>query len=191
VPFLLRGIRKGKWNKAYPEWLADDEFPADPVCDFNTSRNMLSLYMVEDLSEHNISRTIAALALTKIKPKHKDHQRIENYDYIAFDFGLISNIGMTLEKSDGQTLDEGINANHYNLIELSVQRLTILAREIKDNFSDNINRVNVKPLARYIQNSIRNNNLDINVVKDFGAPFHEQMNDLLSGDYDISNIACT
>jgi hypothetical protein len=117
---LLRKVKQNRWYKdeAAP-LLAKGDVPADPLGDLNTSQNKLSVYQVdEDLA--NVERIARALALCC--------QRLDNVGYVLFDSSLLEKASIELKPIDGTTDDPIANKCHADLINLSGNKLTTLAR---------------------------------------------------------------
>lgn len=121
MPLLLRTVRQNRWLKdAAAPFLAIDDVPADPVCDLLTQQNLLSVWEVaEDRS--NIERIVRAVAIGRDK--------IADMGYVVFDSGLLPNASIEIRENKGESLDEGANAWHRDLL-VSGNKLVALTKAI-------------------------------------------------------------
>lgn len=126
MPKLLRKLNsKRRWDKCEPpSWLEEGHLKADPLADLNTSGNRLSVYHIED-DQSNLDQVITALASTR------DHA--DKMDFALFDLQLLAGLGIKMESSEGNTLLDGVNACHRDLIELTGERLLALAKTIMEH----------------------------------------------------------
>ena len=117
----MRVVRQPLWYK-YPEldWLPDGGPQGDALGDLQTGGNALSVYRVEN--ETGRERVIVAL------PANRDN--LANLDYAVFDDAGLASIGVAINQEDGQTPDLGVNRLHYDLANLTAQRLVHLAQVI-------------------------------------------------------------
>ena len=115
---------KNKWYEDKPSWLKNDEIHADPLADFVTTKNSLSVWRVED-NKSNLQRIIAALAAIR--------DRIDKLDYVLFDEKLLKECDIKVKLTEGNSPDQEANAWHYDLIELSAQKLVKLAETVWEN----------------------------------------------------------
>lgn len=122
MPLLLHAVRQNRWLRepALP-WLERNDVPADPVGDLKTSQNRLSVWVVAD-DRSNIERIVRAIAIGRDK--------VDHMGYVLFDSTLLSDIGTTAEPIPGNTLDDGANDWHRDLVDLSGNKLIALTRMI-------------------------------------------------------------
>ncbi len=133
MPLFLRQIREYKWFKhdAVP-WLPEDSLQADALGDLNTSDNRLSVWHIQD-NRANLEQVVTALAATSRHPS--------NLDCALFDQQLVSEIGVKIEHTSGESSYEEANVWHRDLGELSADKLMQLATVImrhgeKQRFSE-------------------------------------------------------
>lgn len=126
MPFFLRKVRFNKWLRTEEcPWLAEGELQADSLVDLCTDNNALSVWQIDD-SQSNLERVIVALAA--------NCYRIQNVDYIIFDQKMLSEIGVRVEKTEGNTHDRDANTSwHYDFKNLSAQKLMRLATMTMNN----------------------------------------------------------
>jgi len=115
---------KNKWYEDKPPWLKNDEIHADPLADFVTTKNSLSVWRVED-NKSNLQRIIAAFAATR--------ESDGKFDYVLFDEKFLKECNIKVELTEGNSPDQEANAWHYDLIELSAQKLVKLAETVWEN----------------------------------------------------------
>jgi len=114
--------RRRKWDRSQElNWLSRGEIPADPLADLSTTSNELSTWHIED-DLSNLERVIVAIAGT--------WDRIEHFDYALFDQRLVGELNIEMRQTMGETPDAQANHWHRDLVHLSAQRLTELARVI-------------------------------------------------------------
>jgi hypothetical protein len=118
VPFLLRKIRKNRWDTDDQCWLDSGELQADCLGDIQTQHNKLSVYRISD-DKSNLNRVAAALTATC--------DNISNFDYLLFNEDLLQTIEVKSEKTEGTTSDELVNSWHIDLVEISLAKLVKLA----------------------------------------------------------------
>lgn len=127
-------------------WLEIDDIAADPITDLNTCDNALSIYIIQDkLSE--LDRCLSALAVQR--------NRLNPLDYILFDADIIYQLHLEINYKSGTLCDQEINKLHRNIIELSANKLTNLAKLIMENCDRK--RILDEELAKIIAISINNN----------------------------------
>jgi hypothetical protein len=126
-------------------WLQFNEIPADPLSDLNTKKNELSIYLLNKESE--LDRCIAAFAT------HRSKGEIRKIDYVIFEEQILIDLDIKYRQKDAINLiDKKITKLHWNLYELSSQKLVRLAMKIMNkNESDVYDKYQVRDL---IQDSI-------------------------------------
>lgn len=121
MPLLLRTVRQNRWLKdAAAPFLAIDDVPADPVCDLTTQQNLLSVWEVAQ-DRSNIERIVRAVAIGR--------HEIASMGYVVFDSGLLPGAGIEIREKKGESLDEGANVWHRDLV-LSGNKLVALTKAI-------------------------------------------------------------
>lgn len=149
MPYLLRTIRTARWTVAEEAqnnlpWLAPGDLIADPIADFTTKEGKLSLFHVED-DRSNFDRVVAALAANR--------DRVENFDYALIDWRHLEGAGYKRIHTDGETPDAQVNKWHFDLVELSVQRVADLTR-IFFNHRENFDRITRKRVKQLIEDHL-------------------------------------
>ena len=80
---ILRIVRRSRWLKERPSWLENDEFQADPLGDFTTTSNTISVWYIKE-NTSNLQRVVAALAAQR--------DRLVNFDYALFNKEILSEL---------------------------------------------------------------------------------------------------
>lgn len=154
MPLAIRSIRRTRWFR--PNWISNDDVPSDPLTDFSTEENVLSIWSVKN-DKSNINRIISALAA-----RRKD---ISNYDYLLFDQNIIDKSNIKSKQTIGKSLDEEINeSSHYDLIELTANQICSLVKEAYKN--GKTVRIHHKEVASMLTKSIQNGYIDKNSVSE-------------------------
>jgi hypothetical protein len=125
MPIFLRTVRENRWYKSEAApWLERGDVPADPLGDLATSQNRLSVWEVA-ADRSNLERIVRAVAIGR--------QHLADTGYVLFDSHLLTAAEITTREEIGTTLDEGANAWHRDLAELSGNRLVALTKAILQN----------------------------------------------------------
>lgn len=125
MPSFLIKVTWGRWQTD-PPWLPAGELQAAALFDLRFSNNRLSIWKMED-DDSNLDRVLAALAVNNGKSS------IENVDYVLLAQESVEGLGTKMEKSPGGTLDKFANNEwHYDLAELSVSKIVVIAKCIKE-----------------------------------------------------------
>ena len=149
MPFLLRSVRENRWLKAEAEpWLERGEVPADPLADLQTQGNRLSVWEVEG-DRSNLERVVRALAANR--------ERLADTGYVLFDSNLLTDAGVVATFERGNTADEEANSWHRDLIDLSGDKLVLLARLILQNGESG--RILKKRLEELVEDGIQQKQL--------------------------------
>jgi len=98
------------------------ELQGDSLRDLETTDNTLSVYEVNN--EHDKERVAVALAA---------HRKfVSVFDYAVFDDTNFASLGIIAEPHEGNTPDAAVNQLHYHLRNLTLGRLTGLARVVSE-----------------------------------------------------------
>ena len=126
MPVLLRQLRiKNCWRTDEPlPWLGTGEVPADPLANFKTGNNTLSVFVVEG-DRRRIERIAAAMAATAT--------HLDDFEYVVFDQNVLQPVGIQIIKVEGDTVDSIVNDWHMDLVELSAAKVAELARILVPN----------------------------------------------------------
>lgn len=156
MPLILRMSRnKNKWYEDKPSWLKNDEIHADPLTDFVTTKNSLSVWRVED-NKSNLKRIIAALAAIR--------DRIDKFDYVLFDEKLLNEYDIKVKLAEGNSPDQEANAWHYDLIELSAQQLAKFVKAIWEDKPE-ANRAMPKKVRNWVAEAKESGWLDLSKIR--------------------------
>ncbi len=139
----MRTTRQARWLK-YPdlEWLSQDDIQSDALLDLRTEDNKLSVYKVEN--EADTERVIIALAATR--------ENLSNLDYAVFEDSTLASTDITISQQNGETPDAEVNKLHYDLANLTVRKLVLLAQAVS---SGEHARMPVKEIKARLQRAIR------------------------------------
>jgi hypothetical protein len=123
------------------EWRGSKDVPADNLKDFNTTQNQLSLWLILN-DKSNLNDVIASIATTR--------QKIEHFDYLLFDSKILDELGILLDKSEGDTANDHANSNwHFDGMNFSGRSLVgMLSAVISSDYeSDRYMSLDVKNLV--------------------------------------------
>ncbi len=155
MAYLLRKIRRSRWYKTEEmTWLLEGELPADLLSDLGTQSNELSVYHVS-INESNLDRVIAALAVNS--------GFLSNFDFAIFGEEIVSETGIKIKKSLGDSPDDQVNNWHSDLFELSAQKLLNLASRIKAKAR--IKRINHMQVLNFIADSLISGQINRSDIK--------------------------
>lgn len=119
MALLLRIVSKPKW--VAPDWMAAGDVPADALADLRAENNALSFWGVE-VDRSNLDMALAAVA--------SNRKRLDKLDYTLLDEAILPAIPIKHVRSEGNSPHAAANALHRDLIELTVQKVAHLAREM-------------------------------------------------------------
>lgn len=127
--------RQARWLK-HPDldWLSQDEIQGDAMLDLQTEDNKLSVYRVQ--SDEEAERVVLALAANRLN--------LANLDYALFEDTILIPLDIALVQQAGQTPDDGVNELHYNLTNLTVDRLAKLAVLVSAGQHTRVPRKNIR-----------------------------------------------
>lgn len=134
------------------EWLPQGELQSDALLDLQTKDNSLSVFRVEDAKD--TERVVVALAANRCNPAH--------LDYAIFDDTDLASIGIVMKLQEGDTPDVWVNKLHYNLTNLTVNRLVQIAETVA--VGDH-SRALKKDLAAKVKHGINTGTLDKSKIK--------------------------
>jgi len=123
VPFLIRKIRKRKWDKPEEDEGEAPSVPADPVGDFSTDNNEVSVWLVEE-NKVNLERVVTALSGAKTT-------NVSHFDYAIFDSQIVLNLALELKATPGESPDDAANATwHRDIVVGTADNLCALVKNI-------------------------------------------------------------
>jgi hypothetical protein len=115
-------IKKRKWDLPMDlQWLKSNEVVADPLGDLNITDGKLSVWCIEE-DESNLDLIITALAANR--------QKFDKFEYGLFDQKLLDAVGISVKKDLGRTPLAEANDWHRDLIELTVDKASMLVNTI-------------------------------------------------------------
>ena len=138
---LLRKVQHSRWYDAVS--CRNEPVPADPLSDLGTKHNRLSVWQVLS-SDSNLEDIIAAIAATRAY--------LTNIDVVLIDEQSISQLGIKVEPTQGQTPLAHATDYHRDLVQLQAQTLVNIADVIRNRavFRDFSEKQVGQLLARYI-----------------------------------------
>lgn len=154
MPFLLRAIKKRRWDKE--SWLKEGKAKANALGDLQPKENKLSFWHVHD-NKSNLDQVVAAIAAGRDVP--------EKFDYTIFDQGLLkkSNIGI------GQTAGDSFHKEadehwHRDTANLSAENVAEIANIImKHGMKD---RIWPSDVVRLVTKEVKSGAIDVNPLKE-------------------------
>ncbi len=150
---FLRTTRQGRWY-TYPvvDWLGEDELQGDALSDIMVKDGRLSVFSVA--SDADRQRVAVALAANR--------EDITTMDYAVFADSRLRELGITVQQTKGDTPDETVNELHYELGNLTVERLALLTRIVYAGDHKRIRRRQIKEL---LSEAARSRRLDEKRIK--------------------------
>lgn len=116
---LFRKIERKCWlPPPSVDWLAPDDFVADPLGDLATSEGTLSVWCLDqDCAEPRIAAAISA-----------KRSKFVGLDYFVLDEVKLRAAGFELQKTRGDSADRDLNKRcHHDIVKLSERSLPVLA----------------------------------------------------------------
>jgi hypothetical protein len=157
MPYLLRKIRKARWNPdaaKQTDGLSTGEHPADCLADLNSADCCLSFWEIED-GEGNLDDVLVALG--------SNCDRIANLDYALVNREQIEKVAK-LKKTVGQSPHVAANKTwHWDAIGLSTTRLTKVA-EIMYETARRV-RVTGRQIEKLLHEALQARKLDRGKIK--------------------------
>ena len=135
-------------------WLDPDFILADALRNFTSSKNELSVFLLEN--DDQIELILSAIVASS--------KSLDNTDYVIIDRSLIDSLDIAIEEDLGKTLNNSINKLHLNLTQLSAEKVLKLARAIQEQ--GQIGRINKNRIAAAIQRQIVEGHLNENELTD-------------------------
>jgi hypothetical protein len=164
VPLLIRKIKKRKWDK--PEaspGAPDSPVPAEPIADFCTVNNEISVWHIEE-DQANLERVITALSANT--------DFVSNFDYAIFDAQIVLDLALELKATPGGSPDDEANQKwHRDIVVATADNLCALVKSIygqcaKERISEADIRSNLKKAIESTQIAVAR--LPVKLRKDLG-----------------------
>lgn len=122
MPKLLRKIRWSRWSPiTVAPWFEQKDVQADPLGDLATTANELSFWRIAE-DEANLFQILTAILAMC--------QHADAITYAIIDEQVVSEIGISIIASKGNTPHEQANSWHCDLVRLSGFKLVQLAKLI-------------------------------------------------------------
>ncbi|MGC3819307.1 hypothetical protein [Acinetobacter sp. G11] len=157
----VRKISKSKWpseedleKKTDEEILPTIKADALTSC-LRTSQDELSLWTVENTSDDEIEKAILALIT------NSRLERLNTIQIVYFDESNVTQLGLTLKKSPGDTVISTYADLHQDMIELNFKKLGQVSLLITSALRDKrVKRYNEKKLTTLLLNAIKDGLVD-------------------------------
>ena len=153
MPLLLRMTKYNKWITK-PKWLKEGEIPADPISNWQTTRNEMSVWIIDNESDIT-DQIVAALAAVRSK--------LDDFEYVLLDSKIVAETGIKTIQTEGGILDNNLKRLHRDLVEISAQKLLKLTEATLSTIEQEDTRLERrlrKTVARYIFDSISKGRID-------------------------------
>ena len=139
MAYFLRVIRQTRWfGEDEVDWLGPGEVPGDALRDLVTVEGVLSIYRVDD--EPAKWRVITALAASR--------DDVDVLDYSRFDGSDLGLYAITANPVTGRTPDVRVDGWHYDLVNLTANKVALLAGVVAHGEMDRVQKPKVKSLVR-------------------------------------------
>ena len=118
MAYFLRRIRQSRWF-VHPDipWLVPGELQGDALLDLQTEGNSLSIWNISlGVDKDRVLTAIAA-----------NRENFSPLDYALFDDSLLTSIGLMIEPQVGDTPDLLVNSVHYDIKQLTIEKILSLA----------------------------------------------------------------
>lgn len=117
MAYLVRKVSRGKWPD---EKQAKDDYAGDTISDLRTTKNTLSLWMIE--SEEELDSAILALSASS------KSETIEAIDVAWFPIEVIDTYGITISKDTlGDTVVSDLAETHRDVVNVTYKTLGDIA----------------------------------------------------------------
>jgi len=159
MSYYLRVIPKRadwiKYELNFPDWIEENDIPADPLKDFPTTENAISVFLIEDKS--NILKVAAAYSSNRFEG-YKD------IDYILINKCIIDDLEIEVNEINSDTADTIVNKLHYHLARLGGLKLCqIINRIYKDGLD--CGAVDRKEIIEVLVEGIKDGTIKENKMK--------------------------
>ena len=131
-------MRQARWSR--PSWLdaSANDWQGDALGDLNTSKNVLSVYLV--YTPEMMEQVIVGLAATR--------DDLANFDYAIIRAETLAHLSAGTIREDGETPNWYANTLHYNIVNLTAADLFTLVQSIAPGDVRRIHWQDVRTLLR-------------------------------------------
>lgn len=147
MPYVLRKVANSKWRvRPDLKWLKDGEIQADALKDLASSHSTVSVYkLTKQISRRRI---VAGLAST--------NDRVTKIEYVLLELDFLYANGFQVKSTPeyGSTKDSGVNGIHYDIVNMTPQKLYDLAQYIARCVRKNRLLYRKDYVARFLEISI-------------------------------------
>ena len=159
---IVREITSKTWfqndlvSREYP-WLGPQDLQSDAFKGVRTSKNELSIYLIEGeghKAAEAVDRVLAALAATR------DH--VPQLDYVVISRDAVQALALELTKTLGNTPDPEVNSWHLDLVKLNSTRLVAFCQALQK--SGTFSRKSIKQVAKLLDTGLATGHLDASLV---------------------------
>jgi hypothetical protein len=106
VALLIRKIKKRRWDRPdIPAGTTEPPVPAEPVGDFSTIENEISVWQIEE-DKTNLARVITALS-------GANTTAVSHLDYAIFDSQIVSDLSLEIKVTTGDSPDDEVNSKWH------------------------------------------------------------------------------
>lgn len=154
MPFLLRTIKKRRWDKK--AWLKEGKAQANALGDLQPRENRLSFWHVHD-NKSNLYQVVAAIAAGRDVP--------EKFDYAIFDQNLLKKSNIEIEQTAGDSFHKEADEHwHRDTGNLSAENVAEIANIImKHGMKD---RIYPSDVVRMVKKEVKSGTIDVNPLKE-------------------------
>jgi hypothetical protein len=152
--YRARKFNRAKWEK--PPFIKDDDIPADALICLRTADNKLSFWECSNQND-SVEDVVLALATgSKIKYLEKMH-------VIVLPIESLDSAHFPVDRKEGDTHVEDLKLRHVDLIELTLSKLTVLAKLMAAQMRDDVGCYSFtkKQVADILNNSISKRRITI------------------------------
>jgi len=154
MPFLLRTIKKRRWDKE--TWLNEGKAQANALGDLQAKENRLSFWHVHD-NKSNLDQVVAAIAAGRDVP--------EKFDYAIFDQNLLKKNNIGIEETAGDSFHKEADEHwHRDTGNLSAENVAEIANIImKDGMKE---RIYASDVVRLVKKEVKSGAIDVSPLKE-------------------------
>ena len=158
MSLLVRKISRAKWPEKNST-IKIDNLQADAVSELRTSKNTLSFWAIDNVSE--LKNAVVALAVAPLA------SRLEKIDVIWIDDKDLTQLGIEIEPTKGVTAAIEYADTHRDVCNLTYSSLGIMAKAVMDAIhAGRHERIGKKEVKDYVKEALLNGYIDLNLCKD-------------------------
>jgi len=152
----VRKINRAKWHEL--DVVNGAEIPADAITNcLRTQQNNLSVWRIK--SEDEIENAVLAIS--------SGQQYLETFDIVILDSEYLEQKGIKFMVTEGQTAAKMPKDMHFHMVDLTYEKLGIVAYHIVEKFKEKkVLRYTKKNLKDILNNAINEKRLDFNELSE-------------------------